>query len=467
MINRRTPTPTRSPWTALAVTAGCTLALFAACAVDQEPNDDLTIRAAEEQFGESDKFDDYCGPGFCEGGSFCDQCVCYIPTAPISIAACGCDLIDPSCGVGECVNGSYCDGPGCPGSAVCWSPDSQVSQVMCQGAELGKDCGGSEWSCDDAGSYCGPDGCSSPTSGVSQLVCECGLLDPACGLGSCFGGSYCDGPGCPGSGVCWAPNTTVSQVMCQGGVLDDCDVTAFEDCLQPPTNMVAWWTLDETSGTLSNDETWYANDGTHVDAPTPVPGMVDGALEFDGVDDAVQVPDDSSLDFTDGVFSVDFWIHPDDTETLGTIMLKGAPSPDHFFLGGAGFHLYYANGHILGFFANGSSGLQLDLSPNFTHHVNAGQTHFVAVTVDLDDSIHLYVDGVLAKTSGPLSMGSFNLGSNAPLMLGGNPGSLPASPWKFFNGWLDEVEVFDRVLTAGEVADLYAAGANGKCKIPD
>jgi len=45
--------------------------------------------------------------------------------------------------------------------------------------------------------------------------------------------------------------------------------------------MVAWWTLDERSGTTATDLLGQYN-GAHVNGPTPVAGMVDGALSFDG-----------------------------------------------------------------------------------------------------------------------------------------------------------------------------------------
>jgi hypothetical protein len=34
----------------------------------------------------------------------------------------------------------------------------------------------------------------------------------------------------------------------------------------------------------------------------------------------------------------------------------------------------------------------------------------------------------------------------------------------FFNGLLDELEIFNRVLTAAEVKAIFAAGSAGKCK---
>ncbi len=73
-----------------------------------------------------------CGPGQCIGGSYCDSCLCYAPTSPVSVTMCQCRLLDPSCGIGECVGGSYCTGPFCP-NGVCYSTTSPISLAMCGG----------------------------------------------------------------------------------------------------------------------------------------------------------------------------------------------------------------------------------------------------------------------------------------------------------------------------------------------
>jgi hypothetical protein len=51
----------------------------------------------------------------------------------------------------------------------------------------------------------------------SQVTCECQLVNPACGLGSCVGTSYCEGNGCA-TPVCYASSSPVSQIMCGGEV---------------------------------------------------------------------------------------------------------------------------------------------------------------------------------------------------------------------------------------------------------
>ena len=66
-------------------------------------------------------------------------------------------------------------------------------------------------------------------------------------------------------------------------------VPAGTSCVGAPQGLIAWWTLDETTGTTSRDLV-SAQHGQHVGHPLPVSGVVDGALSFDGLHDYVEVP---------------------------------------------------------------------------------------------------------------------------------------------------------------------------------
>src|SRR2546423_591320 len=59
-------------------------------------------------------------------------------------------------------------------------------------------------------------------------------------------------------------------------------------------NGVAYWKFDEGSGTTAADSSGFANAGT-VNGPTWTSGEIGGALNFDGVNDYVSVPDASNL----------------------------------------------------------------------------------------------------------------------------------------------------------------------------
>lgn len=75
----------------------------------------------------------------------------------------------------------------------------------------------------------------------------------------------------------------------------------------PPPPPVAYWKLDETEGMVVADSAGD-NNGYALGDPIWMPdgGQVDGALEFDGVDDFISAP--APLNPADGPFSVFVWV---------------------------------------------------------------------------------------------------------------------------------------------------------------
>jgi len=70
----------------------------------------------------------------------------------------------------------------------------------------------------------------------------------------------------------------------------------------PGPGLVGLWHLDEGTGKTAYDSSGLGNDGTLSG------GRFGGALSFDGVNDYVSVPDDASLDFGTGNFTIEAWI---------------------------------------------------------------------------------------------------------------------------------------------------------------
>jgi len=91
------------------------------------------------------------------------------------------------------------------------------------------------------------------------------------------------------------------------GIVDVQDLIVLAEHLFEEPGLVAYWKLDETEGEIAHD-TANGCDGTLQGEPTwqPEIGMVDGALELDGVDDCIVT--DFVLNPADGEFSVFVWV---------------------------------------------------------------------------------------------------------------------------------------------------------------
>jgi hypothetical protein len=197
-------------------------------------------------------------------------------------------------------------------------------------------------------------------------------------------------------------------------------------------------------------------------------GMVSQAFSLDGVDDFINVPDGAGLDVIEAL-SIDLWMKaPPVTNDQGAeIVDKG----DYAFVGGAytlrisaveSWDIPNAGPNLAGrvnfliWIGDPST------YPNDTWHINSQSRvdddawHFIAATYD-GAAMKLYVDGVLETTfsvSGSIRPTDLDLRLGCNSYTGGG----------CFRGLIDEVEIFDRAFSAGEVEALYSAGSAGKIK---
>jgi concanavalin A-like lectin/glucanase superfamily protein len=224
----------------------------------------------------------------------------------------------------------------------------------------------------------------------------------------------------------------------------------------PGSGLIAWWPLNETSGTAVADVLGQ-HPGTAsapISAsgpPKSVPGLVGNGLNFFFQQKVtVPTPNGSDLDFgTTKSFTVDAWIKGQSSPILGNYNIANK----------LGYFLYYANNGNLSFEMGDGVSAQLTWSGP---PIPANTWTFVAAVVDrTNQTVSLYTaapNSPLA-TSGPLSIPSnLNASSGLPLSIGGCPGNP--------NGCdtvIDEVEVFDHALAATRLQEIVNAGAAGKC----
>lgn len=215
--------------------------------------------------------------------------------------------------------------------------------------------------------------------------------------------------------------------------------------------LVAWYPFEGNA----NDVTPYANHGKIGGNPTfqtvqnrrQSGGM---AIKFDGNRDSVLAPNAVQLisDYT----TVSFWIRVDSINTAD------------------------AEAYVLDF-GHWSQRWKISL-PNHTRIVwttNSKNSQFDNAIVDMDSKdgnellkgfwwyvtmVHdgtnnlIYIDGV--EVNRQPALGTLN-STNLPFGMGNNP----IEGGQYFNGALDEVKVYNKALTAAEIARLYNSGTTG------
>lgn len=153
--------------------------------------------------------------------------------------------------------------------------------------------------------------------------------------------------------------------------------------------LLGHWFLDETSGVTAVDSSPAGNDGTYVGGVTlggagPHSGTV--AADFDGNNDYVSVPNESSFDVTQFV-SIAAWIKVDQFDTQWqTIIAKGDSA----------WRLSRNDYTNTIHFAINSGATQEVV--NGSTNVNDGQWHHIVGVYD-GANMMLYIDGVLDATS--------------------------------------------------------------------
>lgn len=233
------------------------------------------------------------------------------------------------------------------------------------------------------------------------------------------------------------------------------------NCVDPPPGMVLWWPGDYPADLcLPSDVTREGNHGTTVgfgecvlDSKVPDTVFGVGSLSFVSGNVHFLVPDNPSLNFGTGDFSIDAWIK-DPGPSLHTLV--------HKFAAGSGYSLYTSGGSLA--FALGTGGSSATYGPAGPSSLNDGGWHHVAVTVLRSDpggrALKLFVDGAVVLNDPAPQLG--DVGSPADLLVGG-PETTPvttAPP----SGLIDELEIFNRALSDAEVQAIHAADADGKCK---
>jgi len=226
---------------------------------------------------------------------------------------------------------------------------------------------------------------------------------------------------------------------------DKYDMGAYE-----AVSMVGFWKLDGNA----DDSSLNNNNGSVGGDPVfkPNGGVMYGALQFDGGDDFITISDQEYYD-TNNNFTWSAWMRTLKTDGDDKVITDGGVIMAHCPTSGTeNVKCLYVDSDGKLKFVGGGSSLESE------RKVNDGLWHLVAVTIEFaegDDTVKLYIDGV-DKDGNPDAdnEGAWEVTDNPAnkvLRIGyanGNYGTC-------FDGRIDDVRVYNYVLTLDQINDLY------------
>ncbi|UCE99486.1 MAG: LamG domain-containing protein, partial [Planctomycetota bacterium] len=221
----------------------------------------------------------------------------------------------------------------------------------------------------------------------------------------------------------------IDEVQEDGSVLTG-DIWSFNT-----GKLIAWWKLDESQGRRANDSAGD-NAGILEGDPSWITGQIGSALEFDGVDDYVDVGRSTDFGIREQV-TIAAWLKTNDAG-------NGEVNP---YVITAKYGLKQKASNVLEFYIFTDTWHVVWFDVDNTFNSN---WHHLAGAYD-GRELKLYIDGVVEGST-------FHTGIMGPdtssIRIGGEP--WPAR--RYYDGAIDDVRIYNYALGEDEIRALYNKG---------
>jgi len=200
------------------------------------------------------------------------------------------------------------------------------------------------------------------------------------------------------------------------------------------TGLVAHWKFDDGASNTATDSVGNAHPGTIGGTANWVTGQVGGALDFDGSTNYVDIQGDNPI--ISGTFSLTMWVY---ARNIPFATDNRMPLSNDSWVDGA-IHVHIMPETSI-FKIDTKNGT--DISSNAVFQ--ADQWYHVAGTLDAAGESKIYINGVLDNSAtgkskeyfiGPANIGAYQNNS------------------RFFDGMIDDVRIYNRVLPEVEILEL-------------
>jgi len=217
--------------------------------------------------------------------------------------------------------------------------------------------------------------------------------------------------------------------------------------LNSTDNMISYWQFDESSSTFIDK--MNINTPSCVDCPVLVDGMNDSSISFSGTNELI-VENNNSINYNlSGSFTVETWIKTTQSGSGNKVFIGKYDGQATWWLG------FNTSDSLAVFSVRSSSGVNDNIIVKSSTKINDGNWHhLVAVKDYYNENLILYLDGVKENQEATNYLGEFTGTSDLTI------GSLIND--FYYNGILDEMAIYDRVLQGSEILSHYSKGLIGQ-----
>lgn len=230
-----------------------------------------------------------------------------------------------------------------------------------------------------------------------------------------------------------------------GGVTNAGDATYR---IAPTNGLILYYPFSEDTGNVIVDHSGYGNSGAVFNAAFAIDGFCGRAVLFNGTSSYIRVPHNELLNPTQ--FTVSVWAKAPSARVAAEDEIRGMVGKYASGETGQVYWLCTATNTLQA----GMAGSSADGFRTANTVMNSISNRWGMVTLTFDGStMKLYVDGILA---GEEAVSGYE-GNELDLLIGAGQwdGLSETAPQRWWDGWIDEVRLYNRALSAAEVFGQY------------
>ena len=227
------------------------------------------------------------------------------------------------------------------------------------------------------------------------------------------------------------------------------------------TNLISYYKLDENAANTTVADAHGSNTGTASDntSTLSIAGKINTALDFNGVDENVSMGDASDFNFGTSDFSIQAWVYMASATASEAIVCKtNGDAASTSYGWGLFFHTFGGLTNTVPQMIFATSTTHAQVIGNDTAFPTGQWVHIVAV-VDRDTAANckIYINGnSTGTTTANISTNTGSISNTANSKIASEGDNTGIS---FLDGAVDEIGIWNRALSAQDVADLYNSGS--------